>query len=460
MALTHNYINTVGFKPTALEASQAELIVNLADGTLWSENTVGTVIQIGGGSYTGGTGITITGTSIAADTHTGGDVTGDVNLTIGAGVVDLAMLADINTQTFIGRTTAALGVPEELSATAARAILNVEDGAEVNNISDVNAGLLVGGINTTLHFHDSDRDRTNHTGTQLAATISDFQTTVTANTDVAASKVVTDWISVTQAVDLDAIETRVNELDASVVLMGEWDASVGDFPDALNTTPALAVAIVSGMSWIVGTTGTVNGVVFTANDRIIALVDAASNTIYAGNWHKADYTDEVLSVGGNGTTAQIGVVTLDPDDFDDSATTNKFVTAADLTTLGNLTGTNSGDQNLFSTIAVATQTDIVADTLSDTLTMVGGTGITITTNAATDELTITSTASGTTNLVFENRTTTQYEITSSSGGNAIVTGATGALAGAMVSADKTKLDFITVTQAVNLNSGLLTGESV
>lgn len=41
-----------------------------------------------------------------------------------------------------------------------------------------------------------------------------------------------------------------------------------------------------------------------------------------------------------------GVVVLDPDDLDDSATTNKFVTASDVTNLGNLSGTNTGDQTI------------------------------------------------------------------------------------------------------------------
>jgi hypothetical protein len=47
------------------------------------------------------------------------------------------------------------------------------------NITDVtmtlaNLNSLDDGANSTLHFHNTDRDRANHTGTQLAATISDF----------------------------------------------------------------------------------------------------------------------------------------------------------------------------------------------------------------------------------------------------------------------------------------------
>jgi len=48
----------------------------------------------------------------------------------------------------------------------------------------------------------------------------------------------------------------------------------------------------------------------------------------------------------------------------------------------------------FSNIAVSGQSNVVADGVSDTLTLVAGSGITITTNAATDNITITSTATG------------------------------------------------------------------
>jgi hypothetical protein len=49
--------------------------------------------------------------------------------------------------------------------------------------------------------------------------------------------------------------------------------------------------------------------------------------------------------------------------------------------------------NTFSTIAVAGQSNVVADTTTDTLTLAAGTGITLTTNATTDTITITSSAS-------------------------------------------------------------------
>ena len=61
---------------------------------------------------------------------------------------------------------------------------------------------------------------------------------------------------------------------------------------------------------------------------------------------------------------------------------------------GTSSGTNTGDQNLFSTIAVSGQSDVVADSTSDTLTLVAGTNITLTTNAATDTITIAASGGG------------------------------------------------------------------
>ena len=63
---------------------------------------------------------------------------------------------------------------------------------------------------------------------------------------------------------------------------------------------------------------------------------------------------------------------------------------------GSASGTNTGDQNTFSTFSVAGQTDVVADGLADTLTLVAGSNVTITTNATTDTITIAASGGGVT----------------------------------------------------------------
>jgi hypothetical protein len=76
------------------------------------------------------------------------------------------------------------------------------------------------GIDENATANDTDanlKNRSNHTGTQLASTISNFDTEVTNNTTVAdhttklaAIKPKVDHISVTQAVDLDDMESDIN----------------------------------------------------------------------------------------------------------------------------------------------------------------------------------------------------------------------------------------------------------
>lgn len=90
----------------------------------------------------------------------------------------------------------------------------------------------------------------------------------------------------------------------------------------------------------------------------------------------------VTSVNGNSITSGTGTLTLST--FTLTATGNASVQ-----------GTNTGDQNLFGIIAVSGQSNVVADTTNDTLTLVAGTNITITTDATTDSITINAATSST-----------------------------------------------------------------
>lgn len=67
---------------------------------------------------------------------------------------------------------------------------------------------------------------------------------------------------------------------------------------------------------------------------------------------------------------------------------------ATLTGNPTVSGTNSGDQNTFATVRVSGQSDVVADATADVLTLVAGTNITLTTDAASDTVTIASSGGG------------------------------------------------------------------
>ena len=208
-------------------------------------------------------------------------------------------------------------------------------------------------------------------------------------------------ITINQAVDLDDLETRVNNIDASVVLKGIWDPNSGSFP----------ASTLAGFSYIVEADGTVDNITFNVNDRLIALVDAASTTTYSPDWYKADYTDQVLSV--NGFT---GTVVLNTDNIS-AAGTNKYVTADDVTKLSSITVTSA----------------INLDTLLSNVT----TNNSKVSNVSTD-LSYTSSA-------------IQGVIVSSDGNNAIIPTADTNIAGLLSPAQFDKLGNITVTSPVNLN---------
>jgi hypothetical protein len=130
-----------------------------------------------------------------------GDVTSvaDGATTIANDVVTNAKLANVATATIKGRVTAATGDPEDLTATQVRTLLNVADGATANS---ADATLLA---------------RANHTGTQTASTISDFDTEVSNNTDVAANTAARhDAVTVADSSEIDLTLTG-QQISASIV---------------------------------------------------------------------------------------------------------------------------------------------------------------------------------------------------------------------------------------------------
>lgn len=87
-----------------------------------------------------------------------------------------------------------------------------------------------------------------------------------------------------------------------------------------------------------------------------------------------------------------------------------------------VTNTDTGSaQNIFKNIAVAGQSTIVADTNNDTMTIVSGTGINLTTNAGTDTLTITNTDLGSSVTLSDAGTTTHESLVNDGTGPTLAT---------------------------------------
>ena len=125
--------------------------------------------------------------------------------------------------------------------------------------------------------------------------------------------------------EVDDLTAKVNALDAAIVLQGNWDASTGTFPGG--------GAAQVGFTWIVAVGGTVDGVTFNQNDRIIALTDDASETSFAGNWLHANYTDQVLRVAGKSGDVVLNKDDVGLDQVDNTPDSGKEVSGPQLAAL-------------------------------------------------------------------------------------------------------------------------------
>lgn len=121
--------------------------------------------------------------------------------------------------------------------------------------------------------------------------------------------------------------------------------------------------------------------------------DAFSQTSFAANTFPAKASTGSLVAK---TITDFGLSLVDDATASDARTTLGLGTLATQsgTFSGTSSGTNTGDQSLFSTIAVSGQSNVVADSTGDTLTLVAGTNVTITTDASTDSITINATGGG------------------------------------------------------------------
>jgi len=171
--------------------------------------------------------------------------------------VTFAKIEKIADQTILGNNSGGSSDILELTPTQVRAIINVANGATANDsdanlknranhtgtqtastISDFNTAASaaapvqtsdIADFETTTQLNTRDtnnRSRANHTGTQTASTISDFDTEVANNSAVVANTAKNSYpsadatkvgfISVTQSVNLDAMEGNISLNNAKV----------------------------------------------------------------------------------------------------------------------------------------------------------------------------------------------------------------------------------------------------
>jgi len=127
-------------------------------------------------------------------------------------------------------------------------------------------------------------------------------------------------------------------------------------------------------------------------------------TVTGGTGINTAIVGDVLTITATGGAGSDELSKVSVNDTTPGFLNGKLVSGTGITLTENNDGANetltiaydsaASDQNLFSTIAVSGQSNVVADTATDTLTLVAGTNVTITTNAGTDEITINSAAGG------------------------------------------------------------------
>lgn len=141
----------------------------------------------------------------------------------------------------------------------------------------------------------------------------------------------------------------------SAQLAGIISNETGSGSLVFATSPTLVTPVLGA-----ATATSVNGITFTSSTGVFSLTNG--KTLTWTNTGTVSGTDNfTLDVGTGGTLG-----------------TAAYTAASAYATLS------------FTTIAVSGQSNVVADSTADTLTLVAGTGITLTTNAATDTITITS----------------------------------------------------------------------
>lgn len=191
--------------------------------------------------------------------------------------------------------------------------------------------------------------------------------------------------------------TLSNQTDLQAALDGKADALTAD---ENYVTDAQLVVIGNTSGTNTGDQTSIVGITGTKAEFDTAVTDG--NFLYVGD--VTQYTDEMAqdAVGnavGNGLDYDdtTGAIAVDETELvhnslgsKQGGTVGEFyhLTSAQHTVVGNTSGTNTGDQNLFQTIAVSGQSNVVADSTTDTLTLVAGANVTITTDATTDSITI------------------------------------------------------------------------
>lgn len=226
------------------------------------------------------------------------------------------------------------------------------------------------------------------------------------------------------------------------------DVDVGGLSDRVDTVEtSLTAHIGSRGAAHTNSTQTEAGFMSAADKTKLNGVETGAQVNVATNLEQGTRTATTVPVtSSTGTSATLGIATT---------SLAGVMSSADKVKLDGVATGAQVNQNTFGTVSVSGQSDVVADSVSDTLTLVAGTNVTITTNVATDAITINATATADTSKVAKAGDTMTGQLIGTQtrmGGyidtvliNATTTGATGLACGTY------SVFYLTLTGATTLS---------
>ena len=324
------------------------------------------------------------------------------------------------TNRILGRDSSGAGIIEEITPANLRTMINVEDGADVTDTTNVKAALNadLGGSMTIGDANDTvtvagDLVVTGTTTTESVETVSTsngvvFEGSVANNHEITlkAGTVTTDRTitlpNATGTVALTSSDITGNAATATQLETGRTINGV-TFDGTSNITVTAAAGTLTGN---------------TLKSSVTASSLTSVGTIGTGTWQGTPIADAYIS---SASTWNAKLPTIDSHDLetnininndlllmhDDSASGTKEHKISIATMLGKITASQlagsgkvfatlpeSGaevNQNAFTTVAVSGQSNVEADQKTDTLTLAAGGATTITTAAGSDTITVSST---------------------------------------------------------------------
>lgn len=353
VAITGGTINGTSIGATTASTGRfttvtaAGLIESTLNGFKFPDGTTQTTASTGGGVSDGDKGdITVSGSG--------------ATWTIDNTAVTYAKIQNVSaTDKLLGRSTAGAGVVEEITCTSAgRALLDDADAAAQRTT----LGLGTAATQNSTAFQAADAELSAIAGLTSAADRLPYFTgsgTASLATFTAFGRSLVD--------DVDAAAART-----TLGLTGIATQADGDKGDISVSG--------SGATWTIDNTAVTYAKIqnVSATDRLLGRSTAGAGVI-----------EEIICTSA-------GRALLDDADSTAQRTTLGLGSLATQsgTFSGTSSGTNTGDQNVFTTIAVAGQSNVVADSTTDTLTIAAGSNVTITTDAATDTITINAATGG------------------------------------------------------------------